>query len=392
MPKKQKKYPGSIRKRGDAFQVRLQVRQRTHTCTLRGVTRDEAEAIAEKKAEELQRRAVREQHGLPTTPRFSGLVSAYKKHYLPNVSAGTQRAYRESLKPIAHYWKEQLSDPHVDEVHEHQVLAYLTWRRWHYPDGSRRPRALSNRSLAKDRAVLHRLFKVASKLGYIDKNTNPVTDVDAPSWQTRDPVLLTDRHYEQLLWACRQSHPMLYLWTLVLGETGCRAYSEALHIRWEDVDIAEGFLWLASGTHGRRTKSGKGRWVPMTETLREAMSAHFARFRFAAYDGHRSSWVFHHIPGFKGSYVPGKRIKSMRTRFNRIRDQLDLPEGFVPHDLRHRRATSWIGAGADVVKVKEALGHADLRTTMGYTHLAREHLRSLVDGSDDRQNGVEAAS
>lgn len=31
-----------------------------------------------------------------------------------------------------------------------------------------------------------------------------------------------------------------------------------------------------------------------------------------------------------------------------------------------------------MVKVKEAVGHADLRTTMGYTHLVREHLRSLV--------------
>ena len=28
--------------------------------------------------------------------------------------------------------------------------------------------------------------------------------------------------------------------------------------------------------------------------------------------------------------------------------------------------------------VKEAMGHADLRTTMGYTHRAREHLRSLT--------------
>ena len=28
--------------------------------------------------------------------------------------------------------------------------------------------------------------------------------------------------------------------------------------------------------------------------------------------------------------------------------------------------------------VREALGHSDLRTTMSYTHLAREHLRDLV--------------
>jgi hypothetical protein len=31
------------------------------------------------------------------------------------------------------------------------------------------------------------------------------------------------------------------------------------------------------------------------------------------------------------------------------------------------------------VNVKEAMGHADLRTTMDYTHLVRDNLRSLVE-------------
>lgn len=41
--------------------------------------------------------------------------------------------------------------------------------------------------------------------------------------------------------------------------------------------------------------------------------------------------------------------------------------------------TTWLADGADVAKVREAMGHADLRTTMGYTHLVRENLRSLVE-------------
>ncbi len=40
-------------------------------------------------------------------------------------------------------------------------------------------------------------------------------------------------------------------------------------------------------------------------------------------------------------------------------------------------------------RVKEALGHADLRTTMAYTHLARENLRGLVE-QDPRQDEREA--
>ena len=41
--------------------------------------------------------------------------------------------------------------------------------------------------------------------------------------------------------------------------------------------------------------------------------------------------------------------------------------------------------GKNPVHVKEALGHADLATTMGYTHLAKEHLRALVEHEPTRE-------
>ena len=202
--------------------------------------------------------------------------------------------------------------------------------------------------------------------------------VDSPRSKGRDPVILSPDEYERLLTAS-EWYPMLYMWVLLLGETGCRAFSEGTQFRWEDVDLAEGFLWIDSTRHGRRTKSGKGRWVPMTPRLRDAMKEHFARFRFAAYGGRPSSWVLHHIPGIKGRGEHGERIRSFRSAFETARTKAKLPEGFVAHDLRHRRVTTWLAQGGDVVKVKEAVGHADLRTTMSYTHLVREHLRDLVE-------------
>ena len=60
-----------------------------------------------------------------------------------------------------------------------------------------------------------------------------------------------------------------------------------LWLRWEDVDLEEGFLQILSGRGGHRTKSGKSRWVPMTKALRSAMREHFAARRLAAYDERR---------------------------------------------------------------------------------------------------------
>jgi site-specific recombinase XerD len=41
--------------------------------------------------------------------------------------------------------------------------------------------------------------------------------------------------------------------------------------------------------------------------------------------------------------------------------------------------TKWLAEGRSAVLVRDAMGHADLETTMNYTHLAREHLTALVD-------------
>jgi site-specific recombinase XerD len=43
------------------------------------------------------------------------------------------------------------------------------------------------------------------------------------------------------------------------------------------------------------------------------------------------------------------------------------------------------------VYVKEVMGHSDLQTTMGYTHLAKEHLRSLIEEPETKRKD-EAAS
>ncbi|HYV99007.1 MAG TPA: tyrosine-type recombinase/integrase, partial [Gemmatimonadaceae bacterium] len=165
---------------------------------------------------------------------------------------------------------------------------------------------------------------------------------------------------------------------LFLAETGARAYSEALQLRWEDVDLTSGFAHIVSGREGHRTKSGRSRAVPLTARLKSALHVHAARYRMVTYKGERSAFVFHHEVATRTA-TAGDRITSMREAFARAAANAKMPKGFRPHDLRHRRVTTWLAAGANPVHVKEAVGHASLATTMEYTHLLPEHLRSLVE-------------
>jgi integrase len=259
------------------------------------------------------------------------------------------------------------------------VARYLAWRA-----AQKRARGaglVSPRTVALDRAVLSRVFSYAVDMEYLAYN--PVAAVPTPRSDPFEPVLLTPDQYEALLEACAD-RPMLALYVLLLAETGMRARSEALRLRWADVDLDGGFIRVRGRTGARndgRTKSGKGRWVPMSARLAKAMREHFAGLRFADYDGVRPEYIFHHTAtrrrGRK-THKAGERINDLRAAFNHAADRAKLPDGFRRHDLRHLRVTTWLAGGASPVLVKEAVGHADLATTMRYTHLVRDDLRALV--------------
>ena len=382
---KTKSYPGTLEQRGHTFRVILQVGGQRHSFTAATEDLEEARQFAKDKDAELRAQLARQRQGLPGVVRFSALLDQFQREEVPTLAAGTRDAYGDSFKPIREFFVDRLEDPTLERIRAREVKAFLSWRRTHrYARSAGSPKKrrtiadpapVSNRTLQKDRAVLHRLFAFAEDLEY--REGNPAARVQAPKSDGRDPVLLTDDQYEALLAECAE-RPMLRLYALLLGETGVRSYSEALFLRWEDVDLREGFLWIASGREGHRTKSGKGRWCPMTPRLHQAMREHFATYRLAVYPAGRSEWIFHHLTT-RRHFTAGERIRDMKNAFDRAAERAKIPEGFHRHDLRHRRVTTWLAAGANPVHVREAMGHSDLRTTMGYTHLSKEHLRSLVD-------------
>jgi integrase len=306
-------------------------------------------------------------------------LDLFEREEIPILAAGTRRSYHDSLVSLRAYFIDTLGDPPIDGVTRATVKSFLGWRRVHRRVGKhQKPSAepVSNRTLQKDFTVLQRIFNIAVDRALCE--ASPVRGGkkgDKPKADPRAVELLTDEQYEALLTAC-QRNPQLWLYTLTLGETGGRCLSEVLHLQWDDIDLAAKAL-VIRGRGGHRTKSGRLRIVPMSDRLHAAMRAHSLRVRGALYHGAPSPWVFHHERDRRGCKAGG-RVTTFRSTFDTAQHRAGIVDAFHRHDLRHRRATSLLERGANVVDVQELLGHSDVKTTMGYVHMVKSRSRERM--------------
>ena len=205
--------------------------------------------------------------------------------------------------------------------------------------------------------LLHGIFQRARKVYGLP--INPAADIEKPPLQRSVDI---DVFSPEEVWALvraavSEQDAAIFL---TAAFTGLRL-GELIALHWRDVDFAGSVLRVrASYAVGALTapKSGKVRSVPLAPDVAQALVRLAERGWFAGED----DLVF---PGEVGGFLDGS---ALRRRYKDALKRADL-RALRFHDLRHTFGTRMI-AKADIRRVQEWMGHADIQTTMRYLHYA----------------------
>jgi integrase len=257
------------------------------------------------------------------------------------VKASTLREYRSVVE--AHIVP-RFGDQSIEDVTARQVEA---WAADLLASGR------SRRTVNKVLTMLHGVFERARRVW--DLPSNPVADVARrPERYSGDLDFFSAEEVMDLVRAAASEQDAAIF--LTAAYTGLRR-GELVALRWRDVLFEQESIRVrASYSYGALTtpKSGRTRTVPMVPAVADALG------QLRQLSVNDDDLVF---PGVGGEHLDGS---ALRRRYREALKRAGL-RALRFHDLRHVFGSLAINA-LTILEVKEAMGHADVKTTMRYLH------------------------
>ncbi len=285
-----------------------------------------------------------------------------------NASPKTSQSYQTDLFQMADFFAhEQGTTPEkvdLTSVDHHLIRKFLA---------DLQQRGLSRSTVARKLAAMRTFFKFLCREEIITRN--PLIEVATPKQEKRLPQFLYQDDIRNLI-ECPERNTPRGLRDRAILETlyasGIRV-SELVSLDLTDVDLDTAYIRVMG-------KGSKERVVPLGSFAINALKAylHHGRTRLACRAEQTCTAVFLNKSGERIS------VRSIRDIVNKYVRKVSIRQRVSPHTIRHTFATHLLDAGADLRSVQELLGHVKMATTQIYTHVTREHLKSVYNKAHPR--------
>ena len=125
-------------------------------------------------------------------------------------------------------------------------------------------------------------------------------------------------------------------------------------------------------------KGNKERIVPLTEAFVERIADYKQKLILAGHIPTPTGYVFLSEDGKPYG------VRTLRYDIQKLLREIGWEGKASPHVLRHSFATHLLENGAEIMSVKEMLGHSNISTTQIYTHVNAERLRAAFKKTHPR--------
>ena len=296
-------------------------------------------SAALKAAESLRTNASAGNPAMPVTVRQ--LVKHYSDNELPSKAQSTQRTVGTSLRVwVTSRWGEyRLSDIRTVEVEN--------WLRG---------LSLANATKAKIRNVMHSAFAHACRNDWLSRN--PISLVRQSAKRTRTPDVLSAEELRRLI--AELQNPTLAV-VFLAASTGLRI-SEALGLKWTDVDFGSGVINLSRTVVHQQVGEMKTEASQKPVPMGDALATVLHRWEAQTWYRQPQDWVFA-SPKMHGKqpYWPETLL---RCYVQPTAKRLGIAKQIGWHLFRRTFATLLKGTGEDVKTVQELMRHANSRLTL----------------------------
>jgi integrase len=140
-------------------------------------------------------------------------------------------------------------------------------------------------------------------------------------------------------------------------------------MRWEHIHLDEAFYFNPKG----KSKKARRR-VPLSERVLGILKARLQ-------SDQREGWIFPSSRASSGHV----ELSALQRKFRRIARELGIPDSLKLYCACHTFGTVAMAETRDPALVREAMGHEDLKTTMGYMHPEVERLKAIIDRRNEQK-------